>query len=115
MKRLEPIKVLLAIAVALFGIGAAFASWERDVAKHKEVDELRENTAAHIGVVQANLSTQLGALQTQVHDMRARQLAVEAQLNLLEQMSQRLLDQTLEIARATGARQLPPTSRRSSP
>jgi hypothetical protein len=108
VKRLEPFKVLLAVAVALFSIGVAFATWERDVAKHKDVEELRSQTAAHVGIVQANVSTQLGSLSTQVQDLRARQSAVEAQLDILERMSQRLLDQTLEIARATGARQVPP-------
>jgi len=108
VKRLEPFKVLVAVAVALFSIGVAFATWERDVAKHKDVEDVRSESAARLGVTQANLSTQLGTLSTQVQDLRARQSAVEAQLDLLTKMSQRLLDQSLAIARATGAKQVPP-------
>lgn len=109
-KRLEPWKVLVAVAVALVSIGAAFATWERTVAKVADVAQVRSESAAALNAAQANTGAQLGVLQVQVQDLRSRQSAVEAQLAILTRMSERLLDQTLEIARATGAKQVPPSA-----
>ena len=106
-KRLEAWQVLLGIAFALAVAGAGFATWNRGLATIDQLDAAKASVTAQVGAVQGGTAVQLGALQQQVQALQVRQAAVEGQLDQLIAISQRLLDQSFAIARATGAR-VPP-------
>jgi hypothetical protein len=114
VKRLESWKTLVAIAVALLAAGGAAWSVAASKADVVELHQVRDVAAAQLSSAQAGTSAQLGALQTQVQDLRVRQAAVESKLDILVDMSQRLLDQGREVAKATGAKQLPDPAATSS-
>lgn len=115
MKRLDTWKALVAIAVGLLATGGAAYSIAASKADVAELHQVRDGAAAQLGAAQAGTGAQLGALQTQVQDLRERQAAVEAQLGILIALSERLLEQTTAIARATGARQVPAPTATPSP
>lgn len=107
VKRLETWKVLLAMAVAVAAFGAAFASWNSGKATVEQLDEVKASLAAQVGAVQGGTEAKLGEIKGQVQELRERQVGVEAQLDILIGLSERLLDQSAAIAKATGARQIP--------
>jgi hypothetical protein len=107
VKRLEAWQVLLAIAFALAAAGAGFATWSRSLATVDQLDGAKSSLTAQLGAVQGTTAVQLGTLQSEVQQLRERQVAVEASLDQLIAISERLLDVSLATAHATGAR-VPP-------
>lgn len=108
--RLEPWKNLIAVAGILLAAGAAFAAWERKVAKAQDVDQVR-----------AGVASQIGAVQTETQALGTRVTVLEAAVKeLREDMRDDIRffrAQLIEIAKATGARQLapPPTTQGATP
>lgn len=117
MKRVETWKALLGVLIAAAGVGATAVTLAASKADVAELHQVRDGAAAQLGAAQAGTAAQLGTLQAQVHDLRERQAAVEAKLGQLTDLSQRLLDQALAIAQATGAKQvaIPPPSPQQPP
>jgi len=107
VKRVQPWQALVGIAVVLIGAGAYLSDWQRSLARAADVEQVRTSAAAQASGVQASTTTQLGTLQSQVYELRERQAAVEASLDVLIGLSQQLLDQSRAIAKATGARSPP--------
>jgi len=109
----ETWKALVAIAVALLAAGGTAYAWSRSKADVAQVEQVRDSAAAQLSAAQAGTSAQLGALQATVQDLRARQAGVDAALASLTAdvarlngSADRLYLQLLEVARATGARQV---------
>lgn len=90
------------------GIGVTFATWQATLVKQDELHQLKIEEQSWRGSTQASMNAQMGSLQSQVHDLRERQAGIEADVHDLTRLTERLLDQTLEIAKATGAKQVPP-------
>lgn len=118
----EPWKAIVAVLVVAFGAGGTAYAWAHTKADVGELHQVRDAAAAQLGAAQAGTSAQLGTLQATVQDLRTRQAALDASLGALTGDVSRLQDtadglyiQLLEIARATGARQVPSPTATSSP
>jgi hypothetical protein len=110
----ETWKALLAVAVVLLGAGAAAYAWQLGKADVAALDQVRVGAAANLASSTAGTTAQLGALAAQVQDLRTHQAAVDASLAALTDATGRLgattdrmFLQLVEVARTTGARQVP--------
>lgn len=113
-KRVQPWQALVAIALVLVAAGGTAYSFAASKADVTELHQVRDDASSALSVAQAGTSAQLGALQVTVQDLRAHQAAIDASLTALaattdrlNAATDRLYSQLLEVARATGARQLP--------
>lgn len=95
--RLETWKVLLAIALALVASGAAWATWRVDLATKQDLAQ--EHVAAAGPVI---------SLQTETQALRERMAGVEAAIVAMQDNIAFLRAQLIEVAKATGARAVPP-------
>lgn len=114
VSRVDTWKAILAILVTAAGVGATAYAWQLGKADVTELHQVRDSAAAALGAAQAGSTAQLGALQSTVQDLRTRQAGVDAALDSLKtdvarlnSSADRLYLQLVEIARATGARQVP--------
>lgn len=114
VKRVETWKAILAILVVAAGVGATAVTLAASKADVAELHQVRDGAAAALGAAQASTGSQLGTLQATVQDLRAHQAAVDASLAALTDTAGRLSATTdvlylqlVEIARTTGARQVP--------
>lgn len=92
VKRIEPWKILAGVVVALVGLGIAVADYDHRIATRVEVEAVRSGAASALGAAQAGTGAQLGALQSQISDLRSKQERVEGKLDVLLGMTQQLLD-----------------------
>ena len=95
--RIEIWKVLLAVALALVAGGAAWATVRLDVATKQDLAQ--EHAAAAGPVI---------SLQTETQALRERMARVEAALVGIQDNVAFLRVQLIEVAKATGARAVPP-------
>lgn len=102
-RRLKPLHALLAVAVALVGAGAAWASWEHTVAKLVDLDAVKASTAASFAQQNTGTSYQLNALQNDAQAQRERLARVETAIGLLTDDVKFMREQLVNIARATHA------------
>ena len=107
VKRLETWQKLAGMVVIIAAGGAAFTSWQSGLAKVADVEHVRAGAAAEVAILQTSTGVQLSALQASAHALAIQQAAIEANLANLNRTTDRLLDQLLEVARATGARRVP--------
>ncbi len=120
--RLEGYKALLVIAASLVGVGTYSATYLGELATAAEVHQVRDSAAAQLEHAQGSTATQLGELAGQVQDLRVRSAAVDQSIADLQRdvtdlgrKADRLYDQLLEVARATGARRVPASAARGQP
>lgn len=106
-RRVEPLRALVAIAVMLLAAGGG--AWKLYAAKADvaELEHVRAGAAANLASSTSGTTAQLGALAGQVQDQRERMAALETHLDDLSKVTDRLLAQVIEIAKTTGARQVP--------
>jgi hypothetical protein len=104
---LEAWHFLAGLAFAIGVAGYAFATWDRGKATVEQLDEVKTVVTAQLGAAQGTTAVQLGTLQSQVQDLRARQAAVEGKLDIIIGLASSTFDQAKAIARETGARQVP--------
>ena len=103
-RRLKPLHALVAVAVALIGAGAAWASWEHTVVKRPELDKVSTTAASNLAAATEGTSYQLHALQVDAQSVRERLARVEASLNAVGDDLKFVREQLIEIAKSTGAR-----------
>jgi hypothetical protein len=120
-KRLTIVHGLIGLAVTLVLAGGAWATWTHGVVRIEQLDQVRTGAAAALTTAQAGTAAQLGALQATVQDLRAHQAGVDVSLSALTTdvarlngTADQLYLQLVEIARATGARQVPASAATSS-
>jgi hypothetical protein len=121
-KRVDLVRALLAAAAALVLVGVGWATWTHGVVRTEQLEQVRTGAAAALNAAQAGTAAQLGALQATVQDLRAHQAGVDVTLQALTTdvarlngTADQLYLQLVEIARATGARQVPSSAATSSP
>lgn len=98
----------MAVAVVLVGAGVTWATWSSHVAKLDDVDHARHEAATNLATTSSATTAQLGALQVQQQALGERLARVEGGLNAMADDMRFLREQLVEIARATGARQVKP-------
>lgn len=103
-RRLKPLHALLAVAIALVGAGAAWASWDHTVVKHSELDKVSTTAASNLAAATEGTSYQLHALQVDAQSVRERLARVEASLNAVGDDMKWLREQLMEVAKVSGAR-----------
>lgn len=119
---MEPWQKLLAAALLVFAAGGTAYSLAASKADVAELHQVRDSAAAQLGAAQASTGAQLGTLQATVQDLRARQAAIDtsvtsltADVARLNGTADRLYLQLVEIARATGARQVRDSDTKGTP
>lgn len=123
VSKVDTWKAILGVIIAALGAGATAYAWQLGKADVAELHQVRDGAAAALSAAQAGSTAQLGALQSTVQDLRARQAGVDASLDSLKtdvarlnSSADRLYLQLVEIARATGARQVrEPTPSKGTP
>lgn len=113
-KRLELWKLFVGAAVVMVSAGVTAHTLFAGKADVAALDEVRAGAAANLASSTAGTNAQLGALAAQVQDLRTHQAALDASLaaltdtaGRLSATTDRMFLQLVEVARTTGARQVP--------
>jgi hypothetical protein len=114
VRGIEPWQKVLAALVVVFAAGGTTYSLAASKADVTALDQVRVGAAANLASSTAGTTAQLGALAAQVQDLRTHQAAVDATLaaltdtaGRLSATTDRMFLQLVEVARTTGARQVP--------
>lgn len=108
VERVSSAKVLVGVAAMLIACGASFAAWQHRLATTDDMNQVRAGAASQIASLQVQQGMQLAQVQTEQRALGERMARLEAFLDDMQHLNQRLLDQVLAIAKVTHAQPVPP-------